>query len=137
MMGPDPSGSTGRRRLAVSFLVLGVVAVVATVGKDYPREQPIVFRLADARAATLTASFTKVGEAEARTGFTLAVPDRSFRDVTHTVRLPNGDYIVTVEVRHPTPAPAPGKSPEETSVSRRVSLVGSEVVVSVPARASE
>jgi hypothetical protein len=110
------------------FLVLGAVAVVATAEKDYPREQPIVFRLADTRAASLTASFTKVGEGEARTGFTLAVPDRAFRDVTHKVRAPNGDYIVTVEVRRPM---------EETSVSRRVSLSGSEVVVSVPARASE
>jgi hypothetical protein len=127
----DPSGSKGRRRLAVSFLALGALVVVATVGKDYPREQPIVFRLPDSRAASLTASFTKVGEAEARTGFTLAVPDRSFRDVSHTIHLPNGDYIVTVELRRPT------QKPEETSVSQRVSLAGSEVVVSVPARASE
>jgi hypothetical protein len=136
------------------FLGLGAVAVVATAEKDYPREQPIVFRLADTRAASLTASFTKVGEAEARTGFTLAVPDRAFRDVTHKVRVPNGDYIVTVEVRHspqtrpeagvragaPTltnGAPTPTRLAEETSVSRRVSLSGSEVVVSVPARASE
>jgi hypothetical protein len=170
----DPIGSTGRRRLGVSFLVLGAVVVLATTAKDYPREQPIVFRLADTRAASLTASFTKVGEAEARTGFTLAVPDRTFRDVSHTVRVPNGDYIVTVEVRRPnrtypeagvgagaptltntaptltntapTPtntAPTPTNAAptptdlEETSVSRRVSLEGSEVVVSVPARASE
>lgn len=152
MMGLDPSGSTGRRRLALLFLGLGAVAVVATAEKDYPREQPVVFRLADTRAASLTASFTKVGEAEARTGFTLAVPDRAFRDVTHKVRVPNGDYIVTVEVRRPprpetgvgagapaltNSAPTPTRQAEETSVSRRVSLSGSEVVVSVPARASE
>lgn len=124
----DPSGSKGRRRLAVSFLALGALVVVATVDKDYPREQPIVFRLPDSRAASLTASFTKVGDAEARTGFTLAVPERAFRDVSHTIRVPNGDYIVTVELRRPM---------EETSVSQRVSLAGGEVVVAVPARASE
>jgi hypothetical protein len=177
----DPSGSTNRRRLAVIFLLIGAIAVVATVDKDYPREQPIVFRLADTRAARLTASFTKVGEAEPRTGFTLAVSDRAFRDVSHTIRVPNGDYIVTIEVRHQTPkratsvgagaptltnsaptltnsaptltnsaptltnsAPTTNDGPngslasaEETTVSRRVSLAGSEVVVSVPARASE
>jgi hypothetical protein len=53
--------------------------------------------------------------------------------------VPNGDYIVTVELRRP-PTPRPeggGVSSEETSVTERVILSGSEVVVSVPARASE
>jgi hypothetical protein len=137
MRGFDPSGSSGRRRLAFLFLALGAVVVSATVSKDYPREQPVVFRLPDTRATTLTASFTRVGEAEARTGFTLTLPDRALRDVNHTVRVPNGDYIVTIELR-PTPPstapPAAGLSTDETSVSQRVTLAGSEVVVPVPAR---
>lgn len=127
---------TKRRRLAGLFLAMGFAAVVATASKDYPREQPIVFRLPDEKSATLVASFTKVGEADARTGFTLELGDRAFRDVSHTLRLPNGDYIVTIELRRP-PSP-PGTNGEErgveTSVSRRVSLSGSEVVVPVPAR---
>ena len=132
-----------RRRYAFLFLVAGGVLVATTVSKDVPREQPIVFRLADRRAVTLTASFTRVGEAEARTGFTLSLPDRAFPDVTHTIRVPNGDYLVTVEIRRPESGrsadgsePGPASS-DETSLSRRVSLSGSEVVVPVPARATE
>jgi hypothetical protein len=143
MIGAHGEGA-GRRRFAFLFLVAGAALLVATVGKDYPREQPIVFRLADQRAATLTASFTKVGDAEALTGFTMSLPDRALRDVNHTIRVPNGDYLVTVELRRPhrgsaagTGGPEASASSVETSVSRRVSLSGSEVVVPVPARASE
>ena len=124
----DPDGARKRRRLAGFVLALGAAAVIATASKDYPREQPIVFRLPDSKRATLVASFTKVGEAEARTGFTLELPDRTFRDVSHTIRVPDGDYIVTLDLRRPAP-----RSPE-TSVSKRVSLSGNEVIVPVPAR---
>jgi hypothetical protein len=135
--------SPARRRLAFAFLVAGAAAVALTAAKDYPREQSIVFRLADQRAVTLTASFTKVGEAEARTGVVLNLPDRTLPDVNHTIRVPNGDYLVTVDLRRPhkkeseSGPEAAARSSEETSVSRRVSLSGSEVVVPVPARASE
>ena len=136
-----------RRRYAFLFLVAGAALVAATVSKDYPREQPIVFRLADQRAATLIASFTKVGEAEASTGFTLTLGERALPDVNHTIRVPNGDYLVHVELRRPRqeknaagaggPEAPAAASLVETSVSRRVSLSGSEVVGPVPERASE
>lgn len=137
MIEPNPA----RRRLALGFLVVGAAVVALTASKDYPREQPIVFRLADRHAVSLTASFTRVGEAEARTGFTLSLPDRPFSDVNHTIRVPNGDYMVTVEIRRGGSDGRVGSSgpasSDETSVSRRVSLSGSEVVVPVPARATE
>ncbi|HVR19128.1 MAG TPA: hypothetical protein VMS65_05520 [Polyangiaceae bacterium] len=140
----DPDGTHGkRRRLAILVLAIGAAAVVVTVSKDYPHEQPVVFRLPDTKRATLVASFTRVGETEASTGFTLELGDRAFRDVNHTIRLPNGDYIVTVEVRrerssgHRDGGESQNQSPKETSVSERVTLSGSEVVVPVPARASE
>lgn len=136
MTGRDAGGSPSRRRIAALFLVLGGVLLAATVTKDYPRDQPVVFRLADTRAVSLTASFTKVGEAQARSGFTLTVPDRRLRDVSHVIHAPNGDYIVTVELRRPS-SKSGSDSSEETSVSQRVSLSGSEVVVFVPPRASE
>jgi hypothetical protein len=141
----DPNGARKKRRLlGVLVLVIGAAALFVTASKDYPREQPIVFRLPDTKRATLVASFTKVGDMEASTGFTLELPDRAFRDVNHAIRVPNGDYIVTVEVRHRRSSsgrrdgsPSQEPSPEETSVSERVTLSGSEVVVPVPARASE
>jgi hypothetical protein len=146
MSAPDPDGARKRRRLGGLVLALGGLVLIVTVSKDYPREQPIVFRLPDTRPATLVASFTRAGDAEPHTGFTLELPERAFRDVNHVIRVPNGDYIVTVELRR---APATGAKRatgpregaglppapmEETSVSRRVSLAGSEVVVPVPAR---
>ena len=139
MTGRDAVGSPGRRRIAALFLVLGGVLLAVTVAKDYPREQPVVFRLADKRAMTLIASFTKVGEAQARSGITLALPDRRLSDVSHVIHAPNGDYIVTVELRHKSSQIGTDgtDSSEETSVSQRVSLSGSEVVVFVPPRASE
>ena len=145
----DPDGTHDkRRRLAILFLAIGLAAVVVTVSKDYPREHPIVFRLPDTKRATLVASFTRVGETEASTGFTLELDDRAFRDVNHAIRVPNGDYIVTVELRRrrssgrrdgsPSREQSPDEGPpKETSVSERVTLSGSEVVVPVPARASE
>jgi hypothetical protein len=123
----DPDGARKRRRLAGVVLAAGGVAVILTASKDYPREQPIVFRLPDTKPVTLVASFTRVGEAEAHTGVTLELPERAFRDVNHVLRVPNGDYIVTIDLRGPV-------TRKETSVSRRVSLSGSEVVVPVPAR---
>ncbi|HEX6276861.1 MAG TPA: hypothetical protein VFZ53_27665 [Polyangiaceae bacterium] len=142
MSHPDPDGARKRRRLGGVVLALGGVVVIATVSKDYPREQPIVFRLPDTKPATLVASFTRAGNVEPHAGFTLELPERAFRDVNHVIRVPNGDYIVTVELRRPDAtgtgqrddAGVTRRRTEETSVSRRVSLGGSEVVVPVPAR---
>ena len=139
MTGRDVGGSPGRRRIAALFLVLGGVLLALTIAKDYPREQPVVFRLADTRAVTLIATFTKVGEAQPRSGFTLTLPDRRLRDISHVIHAPNGDYIVTVELRRKSSQNGTDgtDSPGETSVSQRVSLSGSEIVVFVPPRASE
>lgn len=139
MIDPESKATSNRRRFAVAFLAIGAAGVALTLGKDYPRAQPIVFRTEDSREAVLTASFTRVGEAEARAGFTLSLADSRSRDVTHTVHLPDGDYIVTIELRRAGDGgkPLPGDSTEETTVTRRVSLSGSEVVVPVPSRASE
>lgn len=143
MIDLEAKASSNRRRFAFAFLAIGAVAVALTMGKDYPRAQPIVFRTADLRESVLTATFTRVGEAEPRTGFTLNLAGRRSRDVTHTVHVPDGDYIVTIELRHAgDPEGRAGKTipegpPEETTVTRRVSLSGSEVVVPVPPRASE
>jgi hypothetical protein len=133
--------SQNRRRFAFAFLAIGAAGVALTLGKDYPRAQPIVFRIDDTRESALSATFTRVGEAEARTGFTLTLKAHHMRDVPHTVHLPDGDYIVTIELRDAGDRDGgktlPLDSTEETTVTRRVSLSGSEVVVPVPSKASE
>jgi hypothetical protein len=90
-----------RRRAAVVVLALLAVVLVQTVSRDLPREQTLIFRfpLGERTDATeLTASFTRVGEREARAGVTLSLRDVTGHDIRCSVHLPNGDYIVTVEL---------------------------------------
>jgi len=140
-MSGDPYGTPAwRRRLGVGVLATGALLIAVTAGRDVPREQPLVFRLDRPldRGGRLTASFTRVGDAEANVGFTLELPPGPSRNVTHKVRLPNGDYIVTVDVAGGEPtenvqaeASGPSARAGETSARERVTLSGSEVVVPV------
>jgi hypothetical protein len=90
-----------RRRAAVVVLALLAVVLFQTVSRDLPREQTLIFRfpLGERTDATeLTASFTRVGEREARAGVTLSLREVTGHDIRCSVHLPNGDYIVTVEL---------------------------------------
>jgi hypothetical protein len=90
-----------RRRAAVVVLAVLAVVLFQTVSRDLPREQTLIFRfpLGGRTSATeLTASFTRVGEREARAGVTLSLRGVTGHDIRCSVHLPNGDYIVTVEL---------------------------------------
>jgi hypothetical protein len=94
-----------RRRAAVVVLALLAVVLFQTVSRDLPREQTLIFRfpLGERTDATaLTASFTRVGESEARAGVTLSLREVVGHDIRCSVHLPNGDYIVTVELTEAT-----------------------------------
>jgi hypothetical protein len=140
-----------RRRLALLALVVGGLLVLRTADRDLPREQTLIFRtspeLRDA-PVQLTASVTRAGESEARGGFTLhrAAGDRS--ELRHTVRAPNGEYVVTVDFAVPdTTASTTGKGDApprtsaeekpETSSVHRVTLTGGDIVVPIGPRVSE
>jgi hypothetical protein len=155
-----------RRRAALVVLALLAFVLFHTISRDLPREQPIVFRfpLGERTAAEeLTASFTRVGEREARAGISLSLREVKGHDIRCSVHLPNGDYIVTVELTEgqsnsankkasePTLTPITSASatgaPEpnvghsrnrvETLVVRRVTLEGAESIVPLGARTSE
>lgn len=90
-----------RRRAAVVVLALLAIVLFHTISRDLPREQSLVFRFPLGErtdAEELTASFTRAGEREARAGITLSLRELKGHDVRCSVYLPNGDYIVTVEL---------------------------------------
>lgn len=128
-----------RRRRWGAFLVLavGLVLAATTLGGAAPTEQPLVFRIPthpDFTATTLSAQLTRAGEIEPVTGVSLALPSPQPTEVRHAVRVPNGDYIVSVALtwdRRPGPS-APEKT--ETTRSHRVSLTGHETLVVLDAK---
>jgi hypothetical protein len=90
-----------RRRAALIVLALLAFVLFHTISRDLPREQQLVFRFPLGErppAEELTASFTRVGEREARAGISLSLRELKGHDIRCSVHLPNGDYIVTVEL---------------------------------------
>jgi hypothetical protein len=140
-----------RRRLALVALVVGALLVLRTAERDLPREQTLVFRTSsELRGAPvrLTASITRAGESEARSGFTIARASGDRNDIRHTFRAPNGDYVLTVDFLFPeaasstadgavAPPATPSPTIRETSSVHRVTLGGVDIVVPIGPRVSE
>ena len=138
-----PGTAAWRRRVALGFLLLGSVVASRAVSSDLPHEQALIFRLdeADRHAPLqLTASFVRVGESEPRAGVSVTRDGSENGDIRETVRLPNGDYVVTIEWAHVARSER-GVSSEhkenETSRVERVTLSGGEIVVSMHKRVLE
>ena len=131
-----------RRRLAIIVLALGAWFTISALARDWPREQTLAFRLSDELAhepLRLEASVTRVGDVEASAGLTIARSGSENDTSRHTLRLPDGSYVVAVTweltagVRNADSAPKEG----ETSSVHRVTLSGGEVVVPVGQRVPE
>jgi len=122
-------------------LILSTLLVVTQWFKgSWPRQHAVVFRLPEkgrTHATRLAASFTPVGEAEAVRGLSVTLAPPSARDIREKVSLPDGDYIVLLELTYGamTGPSAPTKS--ETSRARRVSLTADETLVVFEAEGSE
>jgi hypothetical protein len=82
-------------------------------------------------------SFTKVGEREPAHGVSLRLVPPILRDVRVQVRLPDGEYLVTLSLTYTdiTGPSAPEKA--ETSRPHRVTLTGQETLVVFDAEGSE
>lgn len=127
----DETRSRNRRFGAFAVLALGTALTFATLEPDFPRDQNLVFRLprGDAEPVRLEAVFTPVGAARATQGFTLALRDTRTRDVRHRPRLPNGDYLVTVELTSTHSSAREPRVEIATTEVRRVTLSGQEMVI--------
>jgi hypothetical protein len=140
-----------RRRLALAALVVGGLLLLRTVDRDLPREQTLIFRTGpELREAPvrLTATITRAGDSEPRSGFTITRPSGERSELRHTFRAPNGDYVVTVDFLFPdfgtstdggadAGPGAPSAEKRETSSVHRVSLRGGDIVVPIGPRVSD
>jgi hypothetical protein len=117
------------RRLAPLLLLVPAVAAAATLKPHWPKDQAIRYELGAAapRIEELDVRWTPAGTARAHAAapsddsdtardvsFRYA-PGRAPATVTHTPRLPDGDYDVDVELRSGT---------RVTPVHRKVTLQG-------------
>lgn len=124
----DPNAARGsfwRRFAPRALLLLGLGIAASLLLPSLPQEQVVVFRVGGALPLRrLTVSYTRQGEAEPRGGATLSYATAP-PSVRHTVSLPNGGYVVAVDVVRGQP----DGGVRETSYVRRVNLEGGETVL--------
>jgi hypothetical protein len=131
-------GARKRRLGALVVLAAGAALVLTTLKPDWPRDQTLIIRLpkSDALPSRLEASFVPVGAARAVQGFTLALePGR--REVRHQSRLPDGDYLVTIELTSTHSSGPSAAATLDTSEVRRVTLSGEETLIVLDGESSE
>ncbi len=112
--------------MRASHCSLASGSTLALLAPVVPREQEVVFQLGDHDVKRIAASFTPDGEREASTGVTLSFDCGAPPRVRHKLSLPNGRYVVAVEVERR------GDDGSKTeSYVRRVDLRGEETIVAV------
>jgi len=135
------------RRLAARAVLLSGAAVLGTyIASHAPRDQTLVFRPGSTPAASLTATWTPNGDDEPAGGVTLHFPSPTTRDTRHRVSLPNGEYVIHVqlttepdrslELGQPgTPGALTPRA--ETTVVERVRLEGGETLIALDRKARD
>ncbi len=128
-----PGTAAWRRRAAVIFLAVGVALGASTISRDLPREQTLIFRLDRSQRGVpfkLQVSLTRAGESEAATGLSINRDGHETHDPRHTFRLPDGDYVVSIDFA-PLADGGASDTPKEGETSRmeRVTLAGGETIV--------
>jgi hypothetical protein len=122
------------------LLGVGVLFSSRLLNSTWPKEQTVVFRLPRqlAEVATrLDASFTPVGDAAPARGLSLNLNPPGPRDVRQVVNLPDGEYIVALELTFPDKSGPSAPKKSETSRARRVTLTGQETLVVFDVESSE
>jgi hypothetical protein len=133
-----PGTPAWRRRAAVIFLGVGVALGAITIGRDLPREQTLIFRLDRSLARApyaLRVSLTRAGDSEAAAGMTINGDGHEASDPRHTFRVPDGDYVVSIDFAWRSDAGAANAAKEgETTRVERVTLAGGETIVPLQKR---
>lgn len=128
-----PGTAAWRRRAAVLFLAIGVALGVTTIGREVPREQTLIFRLdrsLERAPYELRVSLTRVGDSEAAAGMSIRGDGHEAGDPRHTFRVPDGDYVVSIDFAWRSDAAKEG----ETTRVERVTLAGGETIVPLQKR---
>ncbi len=120
-----------RSILARVILVAGVAFLGSYVARTGPHDQTIAVRVGSRDLQRIEGVVTKLGDDEPTAGFSQHFPpgSPSPRMVRHGFSAPNGTYIVVISCTERV-AGETGPNLIETSIERRVSLVGGEVIVS-------
>jgi hypothetical protein len=119
-----------RRRIAGLFLVIGVGLTLTTLSQHQRQDNTLIFRFdsdVSARMRRLSASWTPVGEVEASGGVVLDFPSGARRQVSHKLTIARGDYVISLQIEPPELA----RELNETSLVRRVTLSGTDVIIPV------
>ncbi len=142
-----PSGGTSaeprpprdwRHRAPRLLLLAGLAIAALVVAPAIPRDQTLVFRLDEGLQPVrmLTATWTRYGQEEPTGGVTLRFPDHAPRHVRHKLRVPNGEYVLSIALERGVPeTTSPGRANlggEHTArieYVRRVDLEGGETLV--------
>jgi hypothetical protein len=128
-----PGTAAWRRRAAVVFLAVGVALGASTLSRELPHEQTLIFHLDRSTPSApfeLRVSLTRVGESEAAAGMSINRDGNEAGDPRHTFRLPDGDYVVSIDLAWRSGDAGADTSKEgETSRLERVTLSGGETVV--------
>ncbi|MEO8899959.1 MAG: hypothetical protein ABI627_00410 [Polyangiaceae bacterium] len=129
--------------------MFGAVWLGGHLMRSYPHDQVLLFPLGSVfpDAVRFSASWKRVGEPEPSGGVTLAFDHAPPLQIRQHASLPNGEYVVTLNVVESSPNPAPTAAPAgtptpveqspsegvQTNLQRRVTLVGGETLIALAA----
>ena len=96
------------------------------VGELFPDEQRLIFDLGpdSARVRSIEVAWTPPGQSHPGGGLRLSAAAAKTSRIRHTLRVPNGTYVLDVSVER-----AVDGKPAKTSLSRRVNLQGGETTI--------
>jgi hypothetical protein len=141
-------GSLTRRLVTRAAVVLGALWVGGEIARSLPHDQVLVFPVGSVfpNATRFSASWKSSGDSEPRGGITLAFSAPPPLQIRQHADLPNGDYMVSIEVVV-SPVASSEKAQEhaqttqleassrgvQTNIERRVTLSGGETMVALAA----
>lgn len=138
--------SSARRLVTRAVVVLGAVLVGGQVMRTLPKDQTLIFPVGSVfpNATHFAASWKQAGESEPRGGVSLDFKSAPPLQIREHAKLPDGDYIVTIDIGQTTLSPDSAKNaariPQrsetsgpleglQTNIERRVSLGGGETMI--------
>jgi hypothetical protein len=129
-------------------VVFGALWVGGEIARSFPHDQVLVFPVGSVfpNATRFSASWKSAGDNEPRGGITLAFSTPPPLQIRQHADLPNGDYMVSIEIVV-SPVASREKDQEsaqitqlepssrgvQTNIERRVTLLGGETMVALAA----
>lgn len=116
--------SLARRLLPKLLLGAGVLLAAGILMPAWPRDQLLVFDVGEVGVERLDATLRAEDGSGAESGVTLNFPSASPARIPYRLSAPNGRYALELTLTRRTTA-----GPTVTTLSRRVTLSGDEIVV--------